>query len=182
MLKQSPSQTVGPFFHYSLISESGNVMVNARTLGQRIRIGGRVLDGAGDAVPDAMVEIWQADSAGRFNHPKDPQHSQADPNFKGFGRSGTDAEGAFWFQTIKPGAREGVPYIAVRVFSRGMLIHAVSRLYFSDQDNSQDAVLQSIPAERRDTLIAVREEGLEGTLYRWDIRLQGEGETVFFDL
>lgn len=182
-LSQSPSQTVGPFFHFSLVREGGNVLVREATQGERILIRGRVLDGDGEPVSDGLVEIWQADAGGCFNHPADPRQAQADPNFRGFGRSATDGEG-FWFRTIKPGILPGAgaPYINVRVFSRGLLIHAVTRLYFSDHDNSADPVLAALSPERRPTLIATRHDTPDGVMYRWDIHLQGEGETVFFDL
>lgn len=184
MPSQSASQTVGPFFHYGLIHGSENLLVNQQTLGERILIRGRVLDGDGNPIPDAMVEIWQADAGGRFNHPADPQNPMADPNFRGFGRSPTDVQGTYTFHTIKPGPVSGaaVPYINARVFSRGILIHTVTRMYFSDHNNTQDPVFASIDPARSPTLVAARKETAEGTIYHWDIRLQGEGETVFFDL
>lgn len=184
MIPQSPNQTVGPFFHFGLILGGENVLVNERTHGQRIYIKGRVFDGNGEPVPDALVEIWQADAQGYFNHPADPHHEAADKHFRGFGRSGTTGEG-FWFKTIKPGPVAGaqVPYVNVRVFSRGMLIHAVTRLYFSDEEGNQDdPLLNSVKPERQQTLIATLEESEDLPTYRFDIRLQGEGETVFFDL
>jgi protocatechuate 3,4-dioxygenase alpha subunit len=189
MLKQTASQTVGPFFHFGLILGEEHILTNERTPGERIKIEGRVLDGDGEPVPDAMVEIWQADSSGIFNHPADPRCEQADPFFRGFGRSGTDAEGKFWFKTIKPGCvpwderQMQAPHLNIRVFARGMLIHAVTRLYFSDESaNQTDPVLTSIddPAQRQ-TLIAMREEAADLVTYRFDIRLQGERETVFFN-
>jgi|UniRef100_A0A7C3HYU0 protocatechuate 3,4-dioxygenase alpha subunit len=183
MRAQYPSQTVGPFFAFALVREGGNVLVNEQTLGERITLKGRVLDGDNQPVDDALVEIWQADAQGRFRHPADPQHAQADPHFKGFGRSGTTGEG-FCFQTIKPGPvpPSPVPCIAVRVFARGMLIHAVTRVYFSDHDNTLDPVFAGLDPARRQTLVAQRCELPGGVVYRWDLRLQGEGETIFFDL
>lgn len=183
MRAQYPSQTVGPFFAFALVREGGNILVNEQTLGERITLKGRVLDGDNEPVDDALVEIWQADAHGRFRHPADPQHAQADPHFKGFGRSGTTGEG-FCFQTIKPGPvpPSPVPCIAIRVFARGMLIHAVTRVYFSDHDNTQDPVFAGLDPVRRQTLVAQRCELPGGVVYRWDIRLQGEGETIFFDL
>jgi protocatechuate 3,4-dioxygenase alpha subunit len=166
-----------------------NVLVNERTSGERIYIEGRVLDGAGEPVSDAMVEIWQADTHGIFNHPADPQHRQADQYFRGFGRSGTAGDGKFWFKTIKPGRvgwdaqQDQAPHVNIRVFARGMLIHAVTRLYFSDESaNQADPVLTSIedPA-RRQTLIAIREESEDLPTYRFNIHLQGKQETVFFN-
>lgn len=188
MLKQTPSQTVGPFFQFGLIFGGENVLVNDQTSGQRIHIRGHVFDGDGQPVPDALVEIWQADSHGIFNHPADPQHSGADPHFRGFGRADTRREGQFTFKTIKPGhvswdaSHEQAPHVNVRVFARGMLIHAVTRLYFSDEAlNQTDPVLTSVDAERRQTLIAQFESSDDLPTYRFDIVLQGERETVFFD-
>lgn len=186
MTQQSPSQTVGPFFHYGLFFGGENILVNEQTRGERIYIHGQVLDGDDVPLPDAMVEIWQADAKGYFHHPNDPQQGKADPHFKGFGRADTWNESlAYSFKTVKPGLSAGqiVPYINVRVFARGMLIHAVTRLYFSDEaHNYDDPVLQLVPAARRPTLIAQRIESGDLPTYRFDIRLQGEGETVFFDV
>ncbi|GIW25031.1 protocatechuate 3,4-dioxygenase subunit alpha [Meiothermus sp.] len=183
MRPQSPSQTVGPFFAFALVREGGNVLVNEETQGEHILLRGQVLDGDAQPVDDALVEIWQADAQGRFRHPADPNYALADPHFRGFGRSGT-ASGGFWFRTVKPGPvpPSPVPCIAVRVFARGMLIHAVSRLYFSDHDNTQDPLFASLDPERRETLVAERQLTPAGVVYRWDIRLQGPRETVFFDL
>jgi len=188
-LQQTPSQTVGPFFHGGLLVGSEHVLVDAQTLGQRIGIVGTVYDGAGQPVPDALVEIWQADGQGYFNHPADAHRAEADRHFRGFGRSGTDERGQYAFQTVKPGpvaGREGAlqaPHVCVRVFARGMLIHAVTRLYFPDDEaNEADAVLNAIddPA-RRQTLIAIRDVAASAPTYRFDIHLQGERETVFFE-
>lgn len=183
MRPQSPSQTVGPFFAFGLVREGGNVLVDEQTKGEHILLRGQVLDGDGVPVDDALVEIWQADAQGRFRHPADPSYALADPHFRGFGRSDT-AGGGFWFRTIKPGPvpPSPVPSIAVRVFARGMLVHAVSRIYFSDHDNTQDPLFASLDPVRRQTLVAERQVTPAGVVYRWDIRLQGEGETIFFDL
>jgi protocatechuate 3,4-dioxygenase alpha subunit len=189
MLEQTPSQTVGPFFHFGLISGNGNVLVNDHTVGQRLRLVGAVLDGNSQPVPDALVEIWQADAHGYFNHPADPNQSQADPNFRGFGRADTVDGGRYWFETIKPGrvpGRDGklqAPHINVRVFARGMLIHALTRLYFADESaNATDAVLNAIPDPNwRQTLLATRQDIGGRCTYRFDIRLQGEQQTVFFE-
>jgi len=194
-LRQTPSQTVGPFFAYALTPEQysydfksiadGN-LIEGDVPGQRIRIEGRVLDGKGDLVPDAMIEIWQADGEGRYAHPADPRGSNV--AFKGFGRmgTGTDSESRFIFDTIKPGSVDGTqaPHINVTIFMRGLLLHAYTRIYFSDEAaaNARDPVLASVPAERRNTLIAVRNETPAGTVYRLDIRMQGADETVFFDV
>jgi protocatechuate 3,4-dioxygenase alpha subunit len=191
MAEQSPSQTVGPFFHIGLIrpGENLNAMVGDRTQGQRILVRGRVLDGTGMPVPDALVEAWQADAQGIYPHPNDPRHAQADPHFGGFGRAATDPRGEFTFNTIKPGpiARPGsptmAPHLNLRVFARGMLIHANTRAYFPDEPaNDDDPVLSMVDGRRRHTLIAVHEPGEGLPTYRFDIVLQGEKETVFFDL
>jgi protocatechuate 3,4-dioxygenase alpha subunit len=188
MLKQTPSQTVGPFFHYGLVFGGENILVNDRTAGEFIQIKGCVFDGDGQPVPDALIEIWQADSQGIFNHPADPHHDKADREFRGFGRSDTVNGGQFYFKTIKPGRVASddqhyqAPYINVHVFSRGLLTHAHTRLYFSDERaNETDPVLNSIgDPERRKTLIAQRQESNDLTTYRFDIIFQGAHETVFF--
>ena len=190
-LPLTSSQTVGPFFGPALLREDAirNVMIKPETSGERIRIEGRVLDGDGLPVPDAMVEIWQANSYGRYNHSADKGPTQLDPSFLGFGRSGTTEEGSYWFETIKPGRvpfyqdKLQAPHICVTVFSRGLLNHLVTRLYFEDeQTNAEDPILLCVPDERRSTLLA-RRENREGTIvYRFDIIMQGAGETAFFNL
>jgi protocatechuate 3,4-dioxygenase, alpha subunit len=190
MRKQTPSQTVGPFYAIGLTRKSMNVMANDVTQGERIRIEGQVFDGDGVAIPDVMVEIWQANSYGRYNHPDDKQEKPLDPTFTGWGRCGTDANCFYSFETIKPGPVPGAgdsiqaPHVNVVVFARGMLVHAFTRIYFADEPaNGGDPVLNSIKnKKRRQTLIAA--PGMEHgkTVYRFDIRLQGEGETVFFDM
>jgi protocatechuate 3,4-dioxygenase alpha subunit len=191
----APSQTVGPFFLNCLLRPDAcrNVLVQPETAGERIRIEGCVLDGDGAPVPDALVETWQANSHGRYNHPADTRDAlPLDPGFTGFGRSGTDEEGRYWFETIRPGAvpltldGDGAmqaPHIAVMVMARGLLNHLATRLYFADEPaNEADSVLQWVPAERRATLLA-RPEVVDGRkLFRWDIILQGAGETAFFNL
>jgi protocatechuate 3,4-dioxygenase alpha subunit len=193
-LKQTPSQTVGPYFAYGLTAEqygydfnsiAGGNLTDDETEGERIHIVGRVLDGEGNAVDDAMIEIWQADAQGRYAHPADPRGSNL--AFKGFGRygTGTDPELRFIFDTIKPGSVEGqAPHITMCVMCRGMLSHAFTRIYFSDEveANGDDAVLATVPGDRRATLIAEREETVAGIVYRFDVHLQGGKETVFFDL
>jgi len=187
LLTQTGSQTVGPFFHNSLILGGENILVNEQTVGQPIMIEGVIYDGDGVPVPDALIEIWQPDAQGFFNHPADPHHALADQAFRGFGRSGTVNQGQFYFKTVKPGARldpagqQQTPYINVRVFARGMLIHAVTRLYFADeQANQRDPLLNAIDPARRQTLIAQPKAASDLPCYHFDIRLQGEGETVFF--
>ncbi|MGH2558786.1 MAG: protocatechuate 3,4-dioxygenase subunit alpha [Thermomicrobiales bacterium] len=185
----TPPQTVGPFFAPALLREDSrrNVLVGPATDGQRIRIEGRVLDGEGVPVPDALVEIWQANSHGRYNHPADGRDLPLDPACTGFGRSGTDKEDRFWFETIKPGpvpAPGGglqAPHVSLTVFARGLLDHLTTRLYFEDEPaNTEDPVLRLVPAERRATLIGRREASTDGVVYRMDIVLQGAGETAFF--
>ena len=190
----TPSQTVGPFFAYCLTPKAygyaevvTNDLVTEDAAGERIRIEGRVFDGDGAPVNDSMIEIWQADAAGRYAHPADKQRPNA--KFTGFGRAGTDAEGRFSFSTIKPGAVSGpdgkpqAPHILVAVFARGLPQHAYTRIYFSDEPgNANDPILALVPADRRGTLIAQREEKRDGPTYVFDIRLQGENETVFFDV
>jgi protocatechuate 3,4-dioxygenase alpha subunit len=183
----TPSQTVGPFFHFALPYPGGETLTNAATLGERISIEGQVIDGDGLAVTDALIEIWQANSQGRYNHPEDTQERQLDPNFNGFGRSQTDADGRFRFHTIKPGPAPGpggapqAPHINISVLGRGILKRMATRLYFSDDPaNAADPILALVPVERRGTLIATRIG--DGAAYRFDIRLQGENETVFFDI
>jgi protocatechuate 3,4-dioxygenase alpha subunit len=183
----SASQTVGPFFHPTLLREDAPQHVVARegTPGERIRIEGQVLDGAGEPVPDALIEAWQADSEGLYQHPADTRVARLDPAFTGFARSGTDETGCFWFETIRPGAvpidsrRMQAPHISLVVFARGLLTHLYTRLYFADDAaNAHDPILQLVPEDRRATLLARRDER---GVYRFNIVLQGEGETVFFN-
>jgi protocatechuate 3,4-dioxygenase alpha subunit len=185
------SQTVGPFFHDCLLRADAvrNLLVGAATEGECIRIEGRVYDGDGVGVPDAVIEIWQANHYGRYNHPADMRDLPLDPAFVGFGRTGTDADGAFWFETIKPGRvpfdgeRLQAPHICVAMLARGLLNHLITRLYFADDPaNADDPVLRLVPAERRATLLAQPSRVGGATVYRLDIVLQGMGETVFFNL
>jgi protocatechuate 3,4-dioxygenase, alpha subunit len=190
MRKQTPSQTVGPFYAIGLTRQPMNVVATESTQGERIRIEGQVFDGDGAAIPDVMVEIWQANAYGRYNHPDDKQEKPLDPTFTGWGRSGTDDKCFYRFDTIKPGPVPGnngsvqAPHINVTIFARGMLVHAFTRIYFSDEPaNAHDPVLSSIKnKKRRATLIASRGERDGKVVYRFDIRLQGDNETVFFDM
>lgn len=195
---QTPSQTVGPFFAYALTPElygrqgiAGNVMACDDAQGDVIRVEGRVIDGDGQPVPDALVEVWQANAAGRYRHADDPRDdAPVDGTFTGFGRSGTDGDGRFWFETVKPGPVPGrgnapqAPHINVAVFARGMLTHAYTRIYFADEEeaNAIDPVLNTVDEARRGTLIGDARPVHGRTVYRFDIRLQGDGETVFFDV
>lgn len=187
----TPTQTVGPFFSPALLRDPWNVMTTDTTRGQRIRVEGRVIDGAGAMVPDAMIEVWQANASGRFNHPRDSRDLPFDPEFTGFGRSGTDDAGVYWFETIKPGPvpyqSQGdqlqAPHLSLTIHARGMLNHAQTRLYFEDEPaNDSDPILALVPADRRGTLIARRAEEDGEVVYRLDIVLQGLGETVFLNI
>jgi len=193
--KQTPSQTVGPYFAYGLTPEqygydhtsiAGPALVLGEIEGERIALTGRVLDAEGQPVDDAMIEIWQADANGRYAHPAGARGSNAD--FAGFGRAGTgcDAENRFVFETIKPGAiGDGqAPHINVVVFARGLLSHLFTRAYFADETsaNAADPVLQTVEEARRGTLIAERRQTATGPQYHFDIHLGGVRETVFFDV
>jgi protocatechuate 3,4-dioxygenase alpha subunit len=161
----TPSQTVGPYFEIGLCDRPAHEVVP----GGSVRIEGRVLDGAGGPVPDAMVEIWQADASGEHR-----------PDF-GWGRCGTDDEGRYRFVTIKPGPIAGqAPHVTMLVFARGLLKPVHTRLYFPDEAdaNEADSVLASVPPEARATLVAVP----DGDVLRFDIRLQGDDQTAFFAL
>ena len=192
---QTPSQTVGPFFAYGLTAQQygyrhpqiaqGTITDEAGD-GEAIRIVGQVFDGQGVAVGDAMIEFWQADSAGRYAHAADGRPTNS--GFQGFARAGTGADAGQTFQldTIKPGAvGDGqAPHVNVTVFMRGLLNHCFTRIWFSDEEaaNAADPVLQSVPTDRRETLIATRRDTPQGPVYRFDIHMQGDRETVFFDL
>lgn len=189
----TPSQTVGPYFKYGLTPNgeyewndafTGNLLT-PDVSGERIRVEGKVYDGDGAVVVDCMLEIWQADTQGRFS---DPQDKRALPNssFKGFGRCGTDKTGGYAFDTIKPGpvpdpdGKPQAPHILLAVFARGVLLHLYTRIYFDGEaSNADDPVLAQVPADRRGTLTARKGAG---SVYTFDIHLQGENETVFFDV
>ncbi|MFV0298771.1 MAG: protocatechuate 3,4-dioxygenase subunit alpha [Hyphomicrobiaceae bacterium] len=188
-LKQTPSQTAGPFFHYMLTPDqsgyhikgvAGLKVADDTVPGNRIEITGTIIDGEGNPLADALIEIWQADAQGRYAHPADTRSSNA--AFKGFGRCASDAKGRFTFETVKPGAiGDGqAPHVTLIIFARGGQNHLYTRVYFEDETNANasDPVLASVPEERRQTLIARR----SGQTYTLDIRLQGENETVFFDV
>jgi protocatechuate 3,4-dioxygenase, alpha subunit len=177
----TPSQTVGPFLSLGLTWADGHLVVPEDTPGA-IRISGVLLDGAGVPVPDGVVETWQADPDGRFDHPDDPRGNPGS-GFRGFGRCLTDDEGRYRIVTVKPGALgDGqAPHIDVTVLARGLLDRVVTRIYFPGEAeaNAVDPLLSSLPPERAATLVA--EPAGEGEL-RFDIRLQGEGETVFLQV
>jgi protocatechuate 3,4-dioxygenase alpha subunit len=188
MAGQTPSQTVGPFFHDALAWPGAEILVGPDTKGERLELIGRVLDGDGAPVPDALIEIWQANAEGRYAHPEDGQPKPLDPAFRGFGRCASDAEGRFRFATIRPGRVPGcgnalqAPHINLGLFARGLLRRLVTRLYFEDSPaNAEDPVLALVQDPvRRATLLAKRVAG-DGAVYRFDIILQGNGETVFFE-
>jgi len=196
-LKESPSQTAGPYVHIGCVpnfcgipgvypQDNGAEMVNDKTKGERITVTGIVHDGTGTPLKDVLVEIWQADGQGRYAHPADPRGSNI--GFRSFGRvgTGTDPEHRFRFETVKPGAPAPgqAPHINLVVFMRGLLSHLYTRIYFDDEAeaNATDPVLTAVPEDRRETLVARREQQAGGTVYRFDLHLQGARETVFFDL
>ena len=186
-LRATTSQTVGPYLHIGMTWLITENLAPPGVAGERVSIQGRVLDGDGKPVNDALVEIWQANANGKYAHPRDRQAKPVENGFRGFGRSATDEQGAFRFQTIKPGRVPGpagklqAPHIAVTVFMRGQLKHLVTRIYFPDEPaNAEDPVLALAPAERRGTLLARKIAGKPGAL-EWNVILQGGDETVFFD-
>ena len=201
-LHETPSQTGGPYVHIGLLPKQANIevfennfnnqLVKENTLGERIRLEGQVFDGLGLPLRDVLIEIWQADANGVYPSTADIQDKVVDPNFLGWGRTGADFETGFWsFNTVKPGAVPGrkgttqAPHIALIIFARGINIGLNTRVYFEDEAeaNAQDPVLNGIEwAPRRQTLIAKREERDGEVVYRFDIHIQGEDETVFLDI
>jgi protocatechuate 3,4-dioxygenase, alpha subunit len=184
-LQTSASQTVGPYLHIGLTWLVTDNLVGPGVTGEPITMEGRITDADGKPVDDALVEIWQANAHGRYDHPDDARDLPLEPGFKGFGRVPTDAAGGFRFATIKPGrvpAPDGgmqAPHINVTIFMRGMLKHLKTRIYFpEDPANAADPVLSRVPADRRATLIAVPRGK---AAFDWNVVLQGRGETVFFD-
>lgn len=189
-LALTPSQTVGPFLAIGLPWPDGPSVVPDGTPGA-ISISGRVLDGAGEPVPDALIETWQAAPDGSFAHPDDPRGPGGQAGFRGFGRCPTDPGGRYRISTLRPGAVPApgggteAPHLDVSVFARGLLDRVVTRIYFPDEEvaNAADPVLAAITAgDRRATLIATAEPGAGLFAFRFDIRLQGGHETVFFDV
>lgn len=193
MPERTPSQTVGPYLHIGLVQGDygareifGGRIADAGMPGLHIRIEGRVFDGEGNVLPDALIELWQADHQGRYAHPADGRQV-ASNSFRGFGRCATSKEGAFAFSTIKPGQVPGpggklqAPHINVGILARGLLKRLFTRIYFADDPaNDSDPILALVPADRRATLMAKPDPAKPG-LYRFDIRMQGKDETVFFD-
>lgn len=204
-LGQTPAQTLGPFFHQGLLRTRAvfqvpglcnddadvfdHVLVRPGTFGERIALEGVVYDGLGQPIPDALLELWQANAHGRYQHPLDTSGRELDPEFSGYGRAATSARGGFAFLSIKPGAVEGpagrlqASHLNLVLGARGMARHAFTRIYFEgDPRLDQDPVLALVPEQRRATLLARAAGQRDGaTLYRFDIRVQGEGETVFFE-
>jgi protocatechuate 3,4-dioxygenase alpha subunit len=196
-LKETPSQTAGPYVHIGLApgaagfsifrQELGQVIAGPDTKGERIRVEGVVLDCTGAPVKDVLLEVWQADSAGIYPHPEDPRHGQCAPDFRGWGRIITDFETGQWVvETVKPGpvmgrgGRRMAPHLNLWIVARGINLGLQTRMYFEDEDNGSDPVMALIEqVDRRQTLLARK---LVPGHYRFDIRLQGEGETVFLDV
>ena len=186
LLLTSP-QTVGPFVAISFDQHLVTDVAPAGVAGERYVIRGRVLDGDGAPVTDAVVETWQANAHGKYAHAEDVQEKPLEENFKGFGRVLTGTDGAFQFTTIKPGPVPGpggalqAPHLAITIFMRGLLKHLATRIYFPDEPaNADDPVLALVPSERRATLVAKRASSRPGVL-EWNVMLQGKDETVFFD-
>jgi protocatechuate 3,4-dioxygenase, alpha subunit len=186
-LPATPSQTVGPFFIIGLAWLNRDNLAGPGVAGERVTIGGRVLDGDGEPVPDALIEIWQADMHGRYAHPADKRAERLEAGFRGYGRIPTDDKGRFRFVTIKPGPVPGpdgkpqAPHLIVSVFARGLLRRLITRIYFPDEPgNAEDFALNLVEPARRGTLIA-RKADEQGRLLAWDVILQGPEETVFFD-
>jgi protocatechuate 3,4-dioxygenase, alpha subunit len=191
-LVPTASQTAGPFFRFGLDRpEWTDLTSGGKAQGELIRLEGAVLDGDGAAVPDALLEIWQANAAGRYRHAEDQQEKPLDPHFRGFGRCCTDAAGRYHFTTIRPGAVPGrgnslqAPHINLRVFARGLLKHVTTRVYFPAEPlNRNDPVLALVEDPARQKTLMGNEGGRDGTakVYRFDVVLQGQNETVFFDI
>ncbi|ALV29466.1 protocatechuate 3,4-dioxygenase subunit alpha [Pannonibacter phragmitetus] len=201
-LQETASQTAGPYVHIGLAPQAAgfdifeknfsHVVAGPNTRGERIRIEGRVFDGSGTALKDVLIESWQANSDGRYNHPEDKGPGQLDPDFRGWGRTCSDFEtGVFVIETIKPGSvrwRDGrpqAPHISLWIVARGINLGLNTRLYFSDEEeaNAKDPVINLVEHPvRRKTLIAQRGERNGEVVYTFDIHIQGENETVFFDI
>jgi len=186
-LQTTSSQTIGPYLHIGLTRLVTDNLAAPGVSGEKVAIEGRIVDGDGNAVNDAVVEIWQANAQGRYAHPEDTQDKPLESAFKGFGRVMTDNDGVFRITTIKPGRVPApgsglqAPHLNVTIFTRGLLKHLITRMYFSNEPaNDEDLVLQRVPAERRQTLIATPSGGRPGA-FKWNVILRGERETVFFD-
>lgn len=196
-LKETPSQTAGPYVHIGLApgaagfdiyrTELGRTIAPEGVPGERVKIEGVVWDGTGAPVKDVMIEIWQADASGIYPHPEDPRHAEVAAGFRGFGRVISNFDTGDWaLDTIKPGivtgrnGRKMAPHLNLWIVARGINVGLNTRMYFEDEDNAADPVLNLIEqSQRRDTLIAKRVAPGE---YRFDIVLQGDNETVFLDV
>ncbi len=201
-LKESASQTAGPFLHIGMYpsaaglpirtQEKPNVVASPSIEGERIRIEGYIYDGGGNLVTDAQIELWQANSHGKYNHPEDNQDKPLNPDFKGWGRAVTDFEtGLYWFETIKPGSVPGpgaqpmAPHVSLWICARGINIGLHTRMYFSDEEqaNAGDPILNAVEkGPRQQALVGQRSSGDGLVTYRFNIYLQGENETPFFDI
>ena len=191
-LQATTWQTVGPFFSIGMSRLYRDNLAGPGVSGERVEISGRILDGEGKPVPDGVVEIWQANSHGKYAHPDDGQDKPLEQGFTGYGRVATDDDGRFRFTTIKPGRvpapddpgaakKLQAPHLAISVFTRGLLRRLVTRMYFPDDPgHAEDFALNLVEASRRATLIAKQIDGRPGAL-EWDVILQGPNETVFFD-
>ena len=185
----TPSQTVGPFFHLGFFGpRTLGPLAGAGAKGLRVSLICRVFDGEGAPVPDAMLEVWQANAEGRYRHPDDDQEKPLDPAFNGFGRFPTGPDGSCEFVTVRPGRVPGLnnslqaPHLNISLFARGLLKRATTRLYFAgDSANAEDPVLALVPEERRNTLLANSVDSRPGN-WTFDIYLSGEHETVFFNI
>lgn len=200
-LHETSSQTAGPYVHIGLIpsqagldifgQDLGGALAGPGTAGERIVIEGRVLDGAGAACTDVLVELWQANAHGRYDHPADRQNKPLDPHFRGWGRTGTDFRTGVWrFDTVKPGPVTGrhgrpmAPHVSLWLAARGVNAGLATRMYFPDEAeaNAADPVLAIVGHPRSRTLVARREKRGGVPAYVFDIHLQGPDETVFFDI
>jgi protocatechuate 3,4-dioxygenase, alpha subunit len=185
-LQATTSQTVGPYFKIGLHWLYGQSIAPEGVAGERVTVEGRIIDGNGAPVQDAVLEIWQANAHGKYAHPEDTQNKPLEPNFKGFGRVPVNQQGAFRFATIKPGSvpgpdgKEQAPHLLISVFMRGLLRRLVTRMYFPDDArNAADPILNLVEPSRRSTLVAKK---IASGALEWNILLQGADETVFFDL
>jgi protocatechuate 3,4-dioxygenase, alpha subunit len=185
--RATPSQTVGPFYSIGFSWLDRADLTQGVDAGAKVTIQGHVLDGDNQPVPDGVLEIWQADVNGRYAHPEDAAERLAPNQFWGFGRVSVNDQGEFCFKTIQPGGVAGpggakqAPHLVVSIFMRGLLRRLVTRIYFPDEPlNNSDAVLGRLPGSRRGTLIATRDSS-DKQILRWDVHLQGDQETVFFD-
>jgi protocatechuate 3,4-dioxygenase alpha subunit len=187
-LQATTWQTTGPFFSIGMSRLYRDTLAGPGVSGERVEITGRIFDGDGNPVPDGILEIWQANSHGKYAHPDDVQDKPLEPAFLGYGRVPTDDDGRFRFTTIKPGrvpgpdGRPQAPHLAISVFTRGLLRRLITRMYFPDDpSNAEDFALNLVEPSRRNTLIAKKVAAKPSTL-EWDVVLQGPNETVFFDV